>query len=60
MASEAQQAQEALTVNYVNLCAISPLIYDTFLNMENEVEYIWRKEWSFVNGFPSSTSDNSI
>jgi len=43
-----QQAQEALNVNYVNLCAVTLLVYDTLINVEDEVKYIWCQKWSPV------------
>jgi len=43
-----QTVQQALIVNYVNLCAFTLLVYDSFLNIEDEIKYIWCKEWTFV------------
>ncbi|KLO07764.1 hypothetical protein SCHPADRAFT_635878 [Schizopora paradoxa] len=43
-----QSAEQALTVNFVNVCSVTLLAYDTFLNIEDELKFIWRKEWTFV------------
>jgi len=43
-----QEVQEALVVNYVNLSAVTLLAYEAFLNIEDEIKYIWRKEWTVM------------
>ncbi|KLO07756.1 hypothetical protein SCHPADRAFT_634829 [Schizopora paradoxa] len=43
-----QQAQEASVVNYVNVCAVTLLFYDTLINIEDEVNCIWRQKWSLT------------
>ncbi|KLO07755.1 hypothetical protein SCHPADRAFT_634838 [Schizopora paradoxa] len=43
------QALEALNVNYVNLSAFTLLAYDSILNIDHEVNYIWSQRWSFVS-----------
>ncbi|KLO07762.1 hypothetical protein SCHPADRAFT_1001425 [Schizopora paradoxa] len=40
-------AGEALNVKYVNLSAMTLLVYHSALNIDAEVKYIWASKWSF-------------
>jgi len=42
------RAQQAINVNYVNLIAVTLLVYDTLLTLGDEILYIWRVKWTFI------------
>ncbi|KLO13701.1 hypothetical protein SCHPADRAFT_348868 [Schizopora paradoxa] len=48
MSIQPGQVEQALVVNYVNVCSLTLLVYDACLKFEEELKYIWRKDWTFL------------
>jgi len=49
MSSDLQSAYEALLLNdYISLIGCTIVAYDYFLTFSKEIDYVWRKRWTWV------------